>query len=89
MVEVIPIMLLIIGWLPDAPGEIGLERPELVFESVEACEAIGAKMAARMTEAARDKSGALYEHRCLPVPNADEYEKLFEQMDAERKARGK
>lgn len=84
MIEVIPIMLFILGWHPDRPGEIDFQRPEIVFTSMEECEVEGAKMAARMTEAASDKSGARYQHRCAAVPPNDEFEKAYDLMNAGR-----
>lgn len=85
MIEVIPVMLFILGWHPDRPGEIDLQRPEIVFLSTEQCEAAGAQMAARMTEAARDKSGARYEHRCMDIPSLAEFEAAFDQADGSPK----
>lgn len=75
---VVPIMLFILGWHPERPGELDLQRPEMVFLSIEECEAAGAKMAARMTEVASRKSGARYEHRCVKFPSAEELDRAFE-----------
>ena len=80
MVEFIPIMLFILGWHPDKPGEVSFERPEVLFVSPAACEEAGAAMAKRMTEAASEKSGATYEHRCMPIPSNDEFEAVFKQL---------
>lgn len=73
-----PFMLFILGWHPERPGELDLQRPEIVFLSVEECEAAGEEMAARMTEAASGQSGARYEHRCMTFPAIEEVEKAFE-----------
>ena len=81
MVELIPVMLFILGWHPDKPGEIDLQRPEILYASVEECERWGAKMGARMTLAASDKSGATYEHRCMPIPSQTEFEDLFDNLE--------
>lgn len=74
MIEVFPVMLLILGWQPDKPGEIDLQRPEVIFFSMEDCERDGALMAERMTKAAADKSGAIYQHRCFEFPSDEEFE---------------
>lgn len=79
MIKFIPVMLFILGWHPDRPGEIDFQRPEVLFVSVEECLTEGTKMAASMTAAASDKSGARYEARCMPVPSADEYENAWQQ----------
>ena len=79
MIEVIPVMLFILGWHPDRPGEIDFQRPEALFLSVAQCEEAGTQIAARMTTAATDNSGAQYAHRCLPVPSYSEYDAVFAQ----------
>ncbi|GMN01298.1 hypothetical protein [Erythrobacter sp. MTPC3] len=78
MVEFIPVMLFILGWHPDRPGELDLQRPEILFASVEECMAEGSKMAAAMTAAASDKSGAQYQARCMPVPSSQEFENAWQ-----------
>jgi len=80
VVEFIPFMLIILGWHPDRPGEISLERPEILFASIEMCQATGEKMAADRTKSLSEKSGALYEFRCLPIPSSHELEDSFEQL---------
>ena len=85
MVEIIPFIVIMLGWLPDSPGEFSVERPEIVFESQEACEVAGAKMAARMTQMAETQSGAQYEHRCFAVPSKEEFEAMLKQMEESRK----
>ncbi|MGB3472699.1 MAG: hypothetical protein WBA51_17930 [Erythrobacter sp.] len=85
MIEIVPVMLFILGWHPDRQGEIDLQRPEVVFTSMEECEAAGAKMAARMTQAAADKSGAKYEHRCMTLPARQEFEAAYEQSENKKK----
>ena len=84
MIEFVPIMLFILGWHPDRPGEISFERPTVLFTSVAECEEAGAKIAARMTKAAEDKSGAHYEHRCMAIPDRAEFDEAFEQLKKER-----
>lgn len=79
MVELVPVLLFILGWHPDQPGEIDFQRPEIVFLSVQECEEAGARMAQRMTEAAKDKSGARYEHRCVELPPREEFDAAYEE----------
>ncbi|MHA7818515.1 MAG: hypothetical protein ACX930_02585 [Erythrobacter sp.] len=80
MIEIIPVMLFILGWHPDRPGEIDLQRPQIVFVSMDECEAHGAAMAKRMTEAASDQSGARFEHRCMEIPSSEEFDAAFKQL---------
>ncbi|MDJ0977895.1 MAG: hypothetical protein QNI87_05105 [Erythrobacter sp.] len=80
MIEFAPFLLIILGWRAERPGDIDLQRPEILFETREACEEAGAKMAARMTQAALDKSGAEYQHRCLAAPRMKEYDEAFERI---------
>ena len=84
MIEIVPMMLFILGWHPDRPGEIDFQRPEIVFTSADECEEAGAKMAQRMTEAASDKSGARYEHRCVAFPSREEFEAALKKRDLPR-----
>ena len=77
MIELIPVMLFILGWHPDKPGEIDLRRPEIVFTSVEECEAAGTKMIGRMNQVAQGKSGTRYEFRCMTIPSREEFEAAF------------
>ncbi len=76
----VPVMLFILGVHPDKPGEPDIQRPEILFASAAECEEAGAKMAKRMTQAAQDKSGARYEHRCMSAPSPAEYEAAFAQL---------
>ncbi|MEM6585466.1 MAG: hypothetical protein AAF692_06900 [Pseudomonadota bacterium] len=80
MIEFIPVMLFLLGWHPDRPGDVQLERPELLFVSLAACEEAGAKMAAERTEAARGQTDTRYEFRCLPIPGREEFDEAFEQL---------
>lgn len=73
-----PFMLFILGWHPDRPGEIDLQRPEVLFTSQEECEKAGRTMAERMTAAASTQSGARYEFRCLQTPDPKEFHEAFE-----------
>jgi len=84
VIEWVPVMLFILGWHPDRPGELDLQRPEILFETAGACEEVGARMAEDMTKAARDKSGARYEHRCLPIPGRDEFDEAFKRLEKEQ-----
>lgn len=77
MIEIVPVMLFILGWHPDRPGDIDLQRVEVIFKSSQECETTGAKIAARMTLAASGQSGATYEHRCMTIPAASEFDAAF------------
>ena len=88
MEALIPIMLFILGTHGDHPGEVDLSRPEVLFATVEECEAAGTTMAERMTEAAQDKSGATYTHRCVAMPSPEEADAMFAALrDSAKKAR--
>lgn len=80
MVEFVPFLLIILGWHPDTPQDIDLERPEMLFESVEACRDAGAKLAKEMTAAAREKGGEVYEFHCLRAPSGREFDEAFKQI---------
>ncbi|MEL6530728.1 MAG: hypothetical protein AAFQ27_12265 [Pseudomonadota bacterium] len=77
MIEVFPVMLFILGWHPDKPAQTDLQRPEIIFLSMEECERDGAQMAQRMTEAAANASGMVYQHRCFDLPAEKEFEDAF------------
>lgn len=85
MIEIIPVMLFILGWHPDRPGEIDLQRPEVVFTSVEDCEQVGTKMAATMNAAAQGQSGARYEFRCMTIPSLEDFEAALQNRSENQK----
>lgn len=82
---VTPFMLFILGWHPERPGELDLQRPEVLFLSIEECETAGEQMALRMTEAARENSGARFEHRCMKFPATEEFDEAFEPLKNQRR----
>ena len=85
MDELIPFMLIILGWLPEQPQDIDVQRIEVVYLTQQDCERDGAAIAARMRLAAVDKSGAQYSHRCLKAPAPEELDEAFERaMSAPR-----
>lgn len=80
MIEFIPVMLFILGWHPDKPGELDLQRVEMLFPNTEACADAGTKMAERMTQAAAEQSGARYEFRCMDIPARGEFDAAFREL---------
>ncbi|MEM7664307.1 MAG: hypothetical protein AAF250_00490 [Pseudomonadota bacterium] len=78
MVEFIPFMLFILGWHPDRPGEIDLQRTEILFASEKECAETGSAMAERMTEVAASQSGARYQFQCMAIPAREEFDTLYE-----------
>lgn len=77
MVEIVPYMLVILGWLPAQPGEIDLQRPQILFADRVECEKAGSQIARLMTQAAASRSGAIYQHRCIEVPGPDEFQTMM------------
>ena len=77
-----PIMLFLLH-----PGDAEGARPELsrhpvLFETVEACEAAGKRILER---AGGDAPGPVHAY-CTAIPGPEEFETLFEAMDARRDA---
>ncbi|MDN3645232.1 hypothetical protein QWY75_03305 [Pontixanthobacter aestiaquae] len=80
MIEIVPVMLFILGWHPDKPGKIDLQRPEIVFTDMAECETAGKTIADRMTKAAADNSGTRYQFRCVTFPDRLEFDKAYRDM---------
>ena len=80
MVEIIPVMLFILGWHPDRPGDLQFTREQIVFVSQQDCEEEGARRALRMTEAESGERGFRYEHRCVPIPAMEEFDAAYEKL---------
>lgn len=74
LIEFIPVMLFILGWNPENPGEIDLQRQAVLFASLEACETEGAKIAQRLSA---EDSGTRYEARCVEFPDRSEMDELL------------
>ncbi|MDM7957355.1 hypothetical protein [Blastomonas sp.] len=79
MIELIPYMLMLVWPAPDQPGGFEIERVASLFASEADCDQAAAQLVA-------DASGRAMAHRCLPVPNTTEYDRLFAQIDAKRSA---
>lgn len=82
MIEVIPVMLFILGWHPDRPGEIDFRRVETVFLSMEQCEQAGSSLAEDLTTAVAEEGGMRFQHRCVEIPAREEFDEAFEQLEA-------
>ena len=75
MVEIVPFMLFILGWNPDAPDQVQLERVKVVFENQEDCDQLGSEMVRTLTERESAVSGRLFAYRCMEVPSRVEFER--------------
>ena len=73
MIEIVPFMLFILSWNPDAPDRTQLERVKVVFEQQEDCEQLGSEMVRSLTENEAADSNRRFEYRCMEVPTSDEF----------------
>lgn len=83
LIEFIPVMLFILGWSPDAPGDVEIQRRAMLFASIEECEAEGAKVVAQM--AAQDMQ-MQYKASCIEIPARDEFDELFKREFGQEEA---
>ncbi len=75
MIELVPYMLMLVWAEPDQPGGFEIERVASLFASAADCDKAASELVA-------DASGKPMAHRCLPVPQTGEYDRLFAQIDA-------
>lgn len=79
MIELVPYMLML-AWLvpgqPGGPDQIQIDRVAEVFASLGDCE-----KAAVVRLAAVHRDGV--SHKCLPIPARDEFDRLFQELDAQ------
>lgn len=75
MIEIVPYLLVIIGWTPGAPAESMALRQSL-HRSSEECEAQGV---AFMKDGEGSRAGATrHRYFCVPAPTSEDYRALFE-----------
>lgn len=74
LIEFIPVMLFILGWNPENPDAITMQREPVLFASIADCEAASAKVLERM----RAEDAALqYTARCVEIPERSEFDELL------------
>jgi len=77
MIEIVPYLLVIVGWTPGAPADSMALRHSL-HRSPEACEAQGAALIAQRDGAQSRAEATRYRYFCIPAPTPQEYRGLFE-----------
>ncbi len=79
LIEFVPVMLFILGWSPDDPSQIDLQRHPVLFASIEACERASAGILADYTEVTPDGvTPRQFVARCVKFPEEAEVDALFE-----------
>jgi hypothetical protein len=76
MIEIIPLMLFLIKWHPDQPGEFDLQRQPVVFQTVGECELKGIELAAEQNVISDD--GSRYQFACAEIPKSEEIREAFD-----------
>lgn len=84
MVELIPFMLILTGWHPDHAGMLQTERFPALFETEAECRMHGENAVEGRQMYALEHQGWRYQYACMPVPAAEEYSRLFDDLDSRR-----
>ncbi len=77
MIEIVPYILVIIGWAQEAPKE-GLLIEHRLFASEEACRAEGSEYVAQRKIYAKEFNNARFEFFCVPAPTQSDIETMRE-----------
>ncbi len=77
MIELVPWMLILVWWHPDAPGKFEIEREQRLFATEDACRSAGANRVAGAGMYHLEHSDAKVSYTCMTVPDSAEYDALF------------
>ena len=93
MEEFVPYILVLVAWYPNQPGQMEIERAELVYPSVEACEADGREIAAHRELYVDERGGTKVTFQCIRSASANEtdiaWQERLKELEAERAERAK
>ena len=78
-------MLVLVWWHPDEPGTLDIRREPHLFASEQDCQAEGANRVAGVEMYHLEHNGVKVSFACMPVPAHAEYDRLFAELDEERR----
>ena len=93
MEEFVPYILVLVAWHPSQPGQMEIERAELAYPSVEACEADGRETAAHRELYVDERGGTKVKFQCIRSASGNEtdiaWQERLKELEAERAERDK
>jgi hypothetical protein len=93
MEEFVPYILVLVAWYPNQPGQMEIERAELVYSSVEACEADGRQIAAHRELYVDERGGTKVTFQCIRSASGNEtdiaWQERLKELETERAERDK
>ena len=93
MEEFVPYILVLVAWYPNQPGQMEIERAELAYPSVEACEADGRQIAAHRELYVDERGGTKVTFQCIRSASGNEtdiaWQERLKELEAERAQRYK
>ena len=93
MEEFVPYILVLVAWYPNQPGQMEIERAELAYPSVEACEADGRQIAAHRELYVDERGGTKVTFQCIRSASGNEtdiaWQERLKELEAERAERAK
>ena len=93
MEEFVPYILVLVAWYPNQPGQLEIERAELAYPSVEACEADGREIAAHRELYVDERGGTKVTFQCIRSASGNEtdiaWQERLKELEAERAQRDK
>jgi hypothetical protein len=91
--EFIPYILVLVAWYPNQPGQMEIDRAELAYPSVEACETDGREIAAHRELYVDERGGTKVTFQCIRSASGNEadiaWQERLKELEAERAERAK
>jgi hypothetical protein len=93
MEEFVPYILVLVALYPNQPGQMEIERAELAYPSIEACEADGREIAAHRELYVDERGGTKVTFQCIKSASGNEtdiaWQERLKELEAERAERDK
>ena len=87
MEEFVPYILVLVASFPNQPGQLEIDRAELAYPSVEACEADGRAIAAHRELYVDERGRAKVTFQCIRSASSNEKDMAWEEWLKEQSAR--
>ena len=79
MEEFVPYILVLVAWYPNQPEQMEIERAELAYHSVEACEAEGRAIAEHRELYVDERGSPKVKFQCLRSASSDDKDMAWQE----------
>lgn len=87
MEEFVPYILVLVASYPNQPGQLEIERAELAYPSIEACEADGREIAAHRELYVDERGGTKVTFQCIRSASSNEKDIAWQEWLKEQSAK--